>query len=116
MMYFRPDPEVLLPGFLLATIYGSLVRTYITMGGNGSTVDHLKTGQVAALPILWCPVAEQQEILTVVDRESSRIQAAKLSAQSGCELLREYRSALITAAVTGQLDIRAHEKKMEALA
>ena len=29
--------------------------------------------------------------------------------------LREYRSALITAAVTGQLDIRAHEKKMESL-
>jgi hypothetical protein len=30
--------------------------------------------------------------------------------------LREYRSALITAAVTGQLDLREHERKVEALA
>jgi hypothetical protein len=35
--------------------------------------------------------------------------------QESIGLLREYRSTLITAAVTGQLDIRKHEKKMEAL-
>ncbi len=36
--------------------------------------------------------------------------------RSTIALLREYRCALITAAVTGQLDIREHEKKMETLA
>ena len=36
--------------------------------------------------------------------------------QEAIDRLREYRSALITAAVTGKLELRAREKKMEALA
>lgn len=34
---------------------------------------------------------------------------------SAIDRLREYRAALITAAVTGQLDLRKHEEQMEAI-
>jgi type I restriction enzyme S subunit len=116
MMYFRPNPEIMLPGFLLATIYGRLVRTYIERSCNGTTVGHLKLGQVASLPVLWCPISEQAAILRFIESQSQRIDKAAALARRGCDLLRQYRCALITAAVTGQLDIREHEKKMEALA
>jgi type I restriction enzyme S subunit len=46
---------------------------------------------------------------------TGRIQRIISKGEEQMDKLREYRSALITAAVTGQLDIREHEKKMEAL-
>jgi hypothetical protein len=56
--------------------------------------------------------------LNCLSQKRGPVQTAKTTAKLGhtIDCLREYRSALITAAVTGQLDIPAHEKKMEALA
>jgi len=63
MMYFRPNPELLDSEFLLHSIYGPLVRTYIEHAANGSTVGHLRLGQVTALPVIWCPLEEQKSIV-----------------------------------------------------
>jgi len=62
MMYFRPNPAVLDAGFFLHNIYGPVVRRYIEIEANGSTVGHLRLGQVSALPLLWCPINEQKKI------------------------------------------------------
>ena len=37
MMYFRPNPELLDPEFLLHSVYGPLTRTYVELATNGST-------------------------------------------------------------------------------
>lgn len=52
------------------------------------------------------PVAEQREIIGWVRSESGRLDQLRSTAVRTCELLKEYRSALITAAVTGQIDVR----------
>ena len=54
MMYFRPDPDLLDSDYLLLGIYGPLTKTYVELMTNGSTVGHLRLGQVYSLPILWC--------------------------------------------------------------
>ena len=52
------------------------------------------------------PVAEQSAIASFLDHETSKIDALTTEAQHGIDLLQERRSALISVAVTGQIDVR----------
>lgn len=63
--------------------------------------DHFKTLRVA-LP----PLAEQRGIVEAAQRETESIDALIKVIELQNEKLAEYRSALISAAVTGQIDIR----------
>lgn len=106
MMYFRPDPTLMLPGFLLASIYGPLIRGYVQVTCNGSTVDHMRLGQVYAMPLLWCPLSEQTKIVSHIDGQSQRLDSAVANAECEIDLLLEYRTRLISDVVTGKLDVR----------
>lgn len=57
---------------------------------------------------LWCfpPIAEQREIAAHLDRETGKIDALTGKAEDAIALLQEYRAALISAAVTGKVDVR----------
>lgn len=52
------------------------------------------------------PMEEQQRIVAFLDRETARIDALIEKVEKSIELLREYRTALISAAVTGKIDVR----------
>ncbi len=106
MMYFRPDPAVLDSTFLLHSIYGPIVRTYLNVEVNGSTVGHLRLGQVSALPLLWCRVEEQREIVEHIARECEPLDATISRFEREIELLAEYRTQLVANTVTGKLDVR----------
>lgn len=112
MMYFRPDPELLDPQFLLLNIYGPLTRTYVELATNGSTVGHLRLGQIYALPILWCPLEEQQAIIEHVEQANQHIDSTRINAEREILLLREYRTRLIADVVTGKLDVREVAKQL----
>lgn len=107
MMYFRPNPEMLDCTFMLHSIYGPIVRTYIQVECNGSTVGHLRLGQVSALPLLWCPVGEQRSIVAHIETMVAPLAEAISRAHRELSLLREYRTRLIADVVTGKLDVRA---------
>lgn len=114
MMYFRPDPELLDPRFLLLNIYGPLTKTHIELATNGSTVGHLRLGQVFSLPILWCPVEEQHAIVQYVEEETAPLEHTCTIARRKIDLIREYRARLIADVVTGKLDVRGVEPGDEA--
>jgi type I restriction enzyme S subunit len=106
MMYFRPDPTVLDSRFLLHSIYGPVVKRYIEHASAGSTVSHLRLGQVYALPLLWCPVEEQRAIADHIDAATAVIDRTIAGALSEISLLNEFRARLIADVVTGKLDVR----------
>jgi type I restriction enzyme S subunit len=110
MMYFRPNPAVLDANFLLNSIYGPVVRRYLEIESNGSTVGHLRLGQVSALPLLWCPINEQRKIVTHIANEASPTNTAISRLEREIELLREYRTRLVADVVTGKLDVREAAK------
>ena len=112
MMYLRPDPQMLDARFLLLNIYGPLTRKYVELVTNGSTVGHLRLGQVYALPLLWCPLEEQQAIVRHVAEATKDIDTAISSAHREISLLREYRTRLVADVVTGKLDVRAAAAKL----
>lgn len=104
VMYFRPFDDV--DGrFVLYSIYGPLVREYIESKSKGSTVGHLKLGQVADLPMLYCPYEEQQQICNYLDRECEKIDVLIQRKQVVIERLIEYKKALIYEVVTGKREV-----------
>ena len=106
MMYFRARPSDLDPSFLLFFIYSHSSRSYIHTESGGSTVTHLRLGQVYNFPVIQPPIGEQIAISGFLDRESAKIDSMIEKVETAIEKLTEYRTALITAAVTGKIDVR----------
>ena len=106
MMYIRPPKEALLSEFLLYSIYGGLARERINEKSKGSTVGHLRVGEVGELPLLLPPLDEQQALVRFVGEELAKLRALAAQAEDAIALMTERRSALISAAVTGQIDVR----------
>lgn len=82
----------------------SLVRfDYIS---NPGTVPSLNEGQISNVAIACPPLQEQLEIVRELDGLTGRIDTLAAEAQSAITLLQERRAALISAAVTGKIDVR----------
>jgi type I restriction enzyme, S subunit len=105
MMYFRPDPVLLDAHFLLHSIYGPLIRRYVAVVTNGSTVGHLRLGQVYSMPILWCPVEEQIRIVHSIQERLEPLRATSERAEREVAFIGEFRKRLIGDVVTGKLDV-----------
>ncbi len=72
----------------------------------GGTKDGLGLDDVRNLIALLPPLKEQSAIVEFLDRESDKIDSLIAKVREGIEKLKEYRSALISAAVTGKVDVR----------
>lgn len=57
------------------------------------------------------PFEEQRQIANALDGEAARSDPIKTLTQKSIDRLREYRAALITAAVTGYIDVSEHTRK-----
>jgi len=62
----------------------------------------------ATLDRPWCfpPLSEQRAIAAFIDRETAKIDALIAKVREAIERLKEHRTALISAAVTGKIDVR----------
>jgi type I restriction enzyme S subunit len=93
-------PEYLL--FVLRGMRSEFRR--ITMGSTHQTIYMPDVEKfVTPLP----PLCEQQKIVEYITVELEHFDALMAEARRGIELLKERRTALISAAVTGKIDVRA---------
>lgn len=76
---------------------------------NGIRTDQwrLEPEKFLVLPIFLPPLEEQRAIADEIDRELDRIRNLIAKTEQSIALLREKRAALITAAVTGKIDVRS---------
>ena len=61
---------------------------------------------LGGFPILVPPLKEQQQIIEYLDQKTTQIDQQKAKIKEAIELLKEYRTSLITNAVTGKIDVR----------
>lgn len=71
-----------------------------------STVPQINNKHIAPERFPVPPVTEQRDIVTFLQVETGKIDSLTAEAQSAVTLLQERRTALISAAVTGQIDVR----------
>jgi len=72
----------------------------------GSTVLGIKASKLPQLKILCPPVSEQRQILALIDKKCAMPDKILERANRQIALFKEYRTALISAAVTGKIDVR----------
>lgn len=81
---------------------------------NPGTVPSLNAGQIANFVIPVPPPGEQLEIARFIDHQIAKLNELMRAAGDGIELLKERRAALISAAVTGKIDVRGLVQTAEA--
>lgn len=96
----------MLPDFFLRYIQGLNDTLLMLWRKEGATVESIETEHMNSSRMPVPPLAEQQEIIDYLATASLRLDTLITKTQRSIELLQERRSALITAAVTGQIDLR----------
>lgn len=71
-----------------------------------STIQNVSAEKYADLQLSLPPIPEQTTIAAYLDRETTKLDALVAKVEEAVEHLQEYRTALITAAVTGKIDVR----------
>ena len=96
------------PSAWLNAFTGSLAAQFYFMGRakQSTNLASISSSNVMELPVAMPPVTEIDLLLVRLDCETARINALLSKTERSIDLLKERRSALITAAVTGQIDLR----------
>lgn len=102
------------PDFLQLVIRSSVVTQQLAVCMIGSTFKRINVEEIRSLVIAFPPANEQREISTYVIQQAGQFDQLIEEAVLSIELLRERRSALISAAVTGQIDVRGLATAKEA--
>lgn len=82
------------------------VAAGVFSGEGQSTIAHLTGEQLRKYRFPKPPLSEQQAIADFLDAETARVDCLQGEAERAIALLKERRSALVAAAVTGQIDVR----------
>ena len=93
--------------WLLYVVQSHAVWSQLQAGVLGATVKGINIRDLKRPMVPVPPGGEQRAIAARVDAEVKRIDYLSESSARSCNLLREYRQALISAAVSGELDIAA---------
>lgn len=103
----RPN-RLMLPEFMVLLLNSSLIRPQIeTSALTAAGIWKISGSALRELQLPSPPPEEQREIVSSIGREVVRVEALKAEAERTIDLLHERRSALISAAVTGQIDVRS---------
>ncbi|GAA1311742.1 restriction endonuclease subunit S [Saccharothrix xinjiangensis] len=94
------DPEY------LWVLFADAMQSFFDSFQNGSTIRTIGMGDLKAFRIPLPPLDEQRRIVEYLDEETPKIDTLIAETERFIELSRERRAALITAAVTGQVDVQ----------
>ena len=85
---------------------GDSGRSELWSKATGSTALGIKASHLKSTLVVVPPLAEQEDIASYVDAETANIDAMISKIRAGIDRLKEFRTALISAAVTGRIDVR----------
>jgi len=100
----------ILPRFLGLLLKSTIGQTYFEKSQYGMK-QGLSLEDVREAPVLLPPISEQREILSFLDSEAAKFDELYGSSETAIHLLQERRTTLISAAVTGRIDVRNYTPK-----
>lgn len=108
----RPRSQRDLPKFMYYCLFDSAKRGRFS-GRGQATISHLTAEAFRRYRFAFPPVEEQQAIVLHLDGITQKLDTLVSHCEEHIARLREYRSSLISAAVTGQLDISTLHSPIE---
>lgn len=106
----RPNSS-LHPEYLYYYCISPYTQNVIKRMQGGMGVPHLFQADLRIFNLILPPIHEQIEIATYLDSRTSKIDLLIQKAEEQIELMKERRTALISAAVTGKIDVRDWQPK-----
>lgn len=97
--------------FLLYVLHSVAEAGWFSILCNKATIAHLTREKLVALQIPAPTGEEQKEITDYLDKKTAQIDGQVSREERSIELLKEYRTALISEAVTGKIDVRTCDGK-----
>ncbi len=94
------------PPYIMALLSTQGIREWLELESVGSTMANLNTEIISRMPIPLISLEEQQEIVTFIEDRQGKFDKLIQNNLQLIEKLREYRTAVISAAVTGKIDVR----------
>ena len=94
------------PDYLLALLSSEMFAAHFAPETTGVSVPHISPEQIQNFIIPVPPAGEQEAITALIASERAKIDGLTEEAQRAIDLLAERRTALISAAVTGQINVR----------
>lgn len=106
LIILSPDRNKLDGAYLAQVLKSSYGQTKLTSIQTGAMHPHLNCGEVKFVDIPVPPLIEQFAISEFLERMDRRYDGLVAESKCSAKLLKERRSALIAAAVTGKIDVR----------
>ncbi|MDI9932378.1 restriction endonuclease subunit S [Rhodococcus sp. IEGM 1354] len=106
MYALSPDRLRFETAFVLRMLLSKPFTDYVVDSSMRVAMPKVNHDSLGAAPVWIPPLEEQRAIITHLDSECARVDTLIAKAAEVIKTLREYRSALITAAVTGKIDVR----------
>jgi type I restriction enzyme S subunit len=92
--------------FAMYVLGGCPVASQVDILAVGTAQQNISSWQLEHLRVALSPCVEQRAIAAFLDRETARIDALVAKVREAIDCLKELRTALISAAVTGKIDVR----------
>lgn len=108
----RLDENLLSPLFALLALRSKKARLHYSSRANGasSSLQNISQETVRTLPVPLPSLEKQATVVAEIEMEKAHVSETTNAVNASIDRLKEYRSALITAAVTGQIDVTAFAK------
>lgn len=104
----RPRKNRLTSEFLANILFSRRYQDRMVFEAGGTTIKHIYITRLQKMPFPVPTLDEQRAINAQVDATRRRVRLLGDKINTSVDRLKEYRSALITAAVTGQIDVTTY--------
>ncbi|MCH1921338.1 restriction endonuclease subunit S [Shewanella sp. A3A] len=102
-----------LSSFMFYVMFDAVHQERFSGGISKATIAHLPAETFRQYRFAYPPYSEQVAIVEYLEKMGNKFDNLELAVRSQVELLKERRSALISAAVTGKIDVRGWTKPQE---
>lgn len=106
LLIARTHPGIVSPEYLAEYLRSGFGQAALRARATGALHPHLEGG-IRSVPVMLPPIAMQERIARLVAEQRSDLYEAAGRLRRSVALFSEYRQSLITAAVTGQIDVTA---------
>ncbi|MGQ4555955.1 restriction endonuclease subunit S [Halobellus sp. GM3] len=101
----RPKTDLLIPAYLNFVVSSTVVQRQIFANQTGTSRDAVNFAQIGDFRVPLPPITKQKEIVSQINKNTRAIDRLSDTIDEAIATLEEKRQALITAAVTGQIDM-----------
>ena len=106
VVLLRPRPERLDATYLFHVLRSRAFRQGVESRATGSTAEGVKRRYLMSMPVCVPPLDEQRSVSAWLGNQVSTLEQVLPATEQAIRFLQELRTALISAAVTGKIDVR----------